>query len=42
MLPRFVARQERMLSVLSPSELRELDRLLGKLVERPDDWAAEY
>ena len=41
-LPRFVARQERMLSVLSPAELREFDRLLHKLVERGDDWAAEY
>lgn len=41
-LPKFVARQERMLAVLTPVEQREFDRLLNKLVERSDDWAAEY
>ena len=40
-LPRFVARQERMLAVLTPAELAEFDRLLDKLVERQDDWAED-
>ena len=39
-LPRFQQRQEAMLSVLSATERGELDRLLNKLVERSDDWAA--
>ena len=41
MLPQFVERQERMLAVLDKAEVKELDRLLNKLVERDDDWAAE-
>ncbi len=41
MLPQFVARQQRMLSVLDKQELQELARLLDKLVERSDDWASE-
>lgn len=38
-LPRFRERQQRMISVLDPSERAELNRLLNKLVEREDDWA---
>lgn len=41
-LPRFRERQERMLSVLSGAERAELNRLLNKLVERDDDWAANF
>lgn len=41
MLPQFVARQQRMLEVLDKAELKELDRLLNKLVERDDDWATD-
>lgn len=42
LLPKFVARQERMLAVLSAQELKEFDRLLNKLVERDDDWATDF
>ena len=42
MLPQFVTRQERMLAVLDPAEIREFDRLLDKLVERDDDWATDF
>jgi DNA-binding MarR family transcriptional regulator len=42
LLPQFMARQERMLAVLSPAELKEFDRLLDKLVERDDDWATDF
>ena len=42
MLPRFVTRQERMLAVLDPAEIKEFDRLLDKLVERGDDWATDF
>jgi MarR family transcriptional regulator, temperature-dependent positive regulator of motility len=42
LLPKFVARQERMLAVLSAPELKEFDRLLNKLVERDDDWATDF
>jgi MarR family transcriptional regulator, temperature-dependent positive regulator of motility len=41
-LPRFRERQDRMLSVLNPSERAEFNRLLNKLVERGDDWARDY
>lgn len=40
-LPKFRERQERMMSVLSPAERAEFNRLLDKLVERQDDWAAD-
>lgn len=39
-LPRFRERQQQMLSVLTSAEQAELNRLLNKLVEREDDWAA--
>lgn len=39
-LPRFQARQDAMLSVLSTAERKQLNTLLNKLVERDDDWAA--
>ncbi len=38
-LPQFMERQERMLSVLTAAERVEFNRLLNKLVERDDDWA---
>lgn len=41
-LPRFRERQERMMAVLSPAERTEFNRLLDKLVERDDDWAADF
>lgn len=37
-LPRFRARQDQMMSVLTAAERTELNRLLNKLVERDDDW----
>jgi MarR family transcriptional regulator, temperature-dependent positive regulator of motility len=41
-LPRFRERQERMMAVLSAAERAEFNRLLDKLVERDDDWAADF
>lgn len=42
LLPDFRAREERMLAPLSAAERAELDRLLGKLVHRDDDWAEVF
>lgn len=42
MVPLFRERQERMVSVLSAAELKTLDVLLTKLVDRSDDWALVY
>jgi hypothetical protein len=41
-LPLFRSREQQMLAVLSPAELRTLDRLLAKLVLREDGWAKPY
>jgi DNA-binding MarR family transcriptional regulator len=41
-LPRFKARQDRMVAVLTAAERAEFNRLLNKLVERDDDWAQDY
>jgi len=38
----FVQRQREMLRPLTARERTELDRLLGKLVMREDDWAQRY
>ena len=40
--PLFEARQQVMISVLTPAEQRQLDRLLQKLVVRDDDWEQGY
>ncbi|WP_376093699.1 MarR family winged helix-turn-helix transcriptional regulator [Roseomonas sp. CCTCC AB2023176] len=42
LIPRFRARQAAMLAPLSAGERAALDRLLGKLVRRDDDWAAVF
>lgn len=41
-IPLFQARQDAMISVLSPDERATLDTLLTKLVDRNDDWAKVY
>jgi DNA-binding MarR family transcriptional regulator len=41
-LPLFHMREQQMLAVLSPAELKVLDRLLAKLVLREDGWANPY
>lgn len=38
----FVRREQEMLRPLSVGERADLDRLLGKLVTRSDDWAQRY
>lgn len=42
LIPRFRAREAAMLAPLSDDERGELDRLLGKLVHRGDDWATVF
>lgn len=42
LLPEFQAREASMLAPLNAAERAELDRLLGKLVHRDDDWAAVF
>jgi hypothetical protein len=42
LLPEFRAREARMVAPLSEAERAELDRLLGKLVHREDDWAEVF
>jgi DNA-binding MarR family transcriptional regulator len=39
LIPEFRTREARMLAPLTAAERSELDRLLGKLVHRDDDWA---
>lgn len=39
---KFVQREREMLRPLTASERADLDRLLGKLVTRTDDWAQRY
>jgi DNA-binding MarR family transcriptional regulator len=41
-IPKFRAREEKMLSVLTEPERKQFERLLAKLVLRDDDWARVY
>jgi DNA-binding MarR family transcriptional regulator len=38
----FIEREAEMLSVLTADEIIQLDRLLGKLTNRPDGWDSPY